>query len=157
MQLHGFSPKTQACYVGAVRGLAKFYGKSPDLVSEEELRAASIPYVMYGGQQFFERKEVKHVIAYMRVALNPRDDLARATRPSRLRQHLTFVNEFSADFSFFTHATIEAKYIAPVDRPVPASRRIRRCQPGSAASRRCTCQPCGGQFGEQYALRRADI
>jgi integrase/recombinase XerD len=39
MQLHGFSPKTQACYVGAVRGLAKFYNKSPDLVSEEELRS----------------------------------------------------------------------------------------------------------------------
>lgn len=38
MQLHGFSPKTQSCYVGAVRGLAKYYGKSPDLVTEEELR-----------------------------------------------------------------------------------------------------------------------
>jgi integrase/recombinase XerD len=38
MQLHGFSPKTQSCYVGAVRGLAKFYRKSPDQVSEEELR-----------------------------------------------------------------------------------------------------------------------
>src|ERR1043165_10089792 len=39
MQLHGFSPKTQACYVGAVRGLAKFYNKSPDRVTEEELRS----------------------------------------------------------------------------------------------------------------------
>lgn len=38
MQLHGFSPKTQSCYVGAVRGLARYYGKSPDLVTEEELR-----------------------------------------------------------------------------------------------------------------------
>src|SRR5207249_8442415 len=38
MQLHGFSPKTQSCYVGAVRALAKHYGKSPDLVTEEELR-----------------------------------------------------------------------------------------------------------------------
>ncbi len=38
MQLHGLSPKTQSCYVGAVRGLARHYGKSPDLITEEELR-----------------------------------------------------------------------------------------------------------------------
>jgi len=38
MQLHGFSPQTQAAYVHAVRSLAKRCGKSPDLVSEEELR-----------------------------------------------------------------------------------------------------------------------
>jgi DNA helicase-2/ATP-dependent DNA helicase PcrA len=43
---------------------------------EDELRQAAVPYVMFGGQQFFERKEVKDVIAYLRVALNPRDDLS---------------------------------------------------------------------------------
>ena len=42
---------------------------------EEELRAAEVPYVMYGGQTFFERKEVKDVIAYLRVAINPKDEL----------------------------------------------------------------------------------
>jgi DNA helicase-2/ATP-dependent DNA helicase PcrA len=45
-------------------------------ILEEELRTAEVPYVMYGGQQFFERKEVKDVIAYLRVALNSKDELA---------------------------------------------------------------------------------
>lgn len=38
MQLHGYSPRTQITYVDAVRGLARYFGKSPDLVTEEELR-----------------------------------------------------------------------------------------------------------------------
>ena len=38
MQLHGFSPQTQAAFVSGVRSLAKHFQKSPDLVSEEELR-----------------------------------------------------------------------------------------------------------------------
>ena len=43
---------------------------------EEELRTADIPYAMFGGQQFFERKEVKDVIAYLRAALNSRDEIS---------------------------------------------------------------------------------
>ena len=38
MQLHGLSSRTQAVYVVAVRQLADHYGKSPDQISEEELR-----------------------------------------------------------------------------------------------------------------------
>jgi len=38
MQLHGFSEKTRRAYVGAVIGLAKFYNRSPDQLSEDEIR-----------------------------------------------------------------------------------------------------------------------
>ncbi len=38
MQLRGFSPRTQEAYARAVRKLADHYHKSPDLVTEEELR-----------------------------------------------------------------------------------------------------------------------
>jgi DNA helicase-2/ATP-dependent DNA helicase PcrA len=43
---------------------------------EEELRVAGITYRVFGGTKFFDRKEIKDGIAYMRVALNPRDELS---------------------------------------------------------------------------------
>lgn len=39
MQLRGLAPKTQKAYLGAVSKLGKFYQKSPDLLSSEEVRA----------------------------------------------------------------------------------------------------------------------
>lgn len=41
---------------------------------ESALTAAGIPYRVYGGQRFFERQEVKHVLAYLRLLDNPGDD-----------------------------------------------------------------------------------
>lgn len=38
MQLHGYSPQTQQVYVSSIVQLAKHYHKSPELISEEELR-----------------------------------------------------------------------------------------------------------------------
>jgi site-specific recombinase XerD len=38
MQLHGYSPSTQEVYLGSIARLAKHYHKSPELISEEELR-----------------------------------------------------------------------------------------------------------------------
>ncbi len=43
---------------------------------EEELRIAGISYRVFGGTKFFDRKEIKDGIAYLRVALNPRDELS---------------------------------------------------------------------------------
>jgi hypothetical protein len=38
MQLRGLAPKTQEAYLRAVRQLAEHYNKSPDQITEEELR-----------------------------------------------------------------------------------------------------------------------
>src|SRR4030065_585060 len=38
MQLRGLSARTQGCYVAAVRQLAEHYHRSPDAITEEELR-----------------------------------------------------------------------------------------------------------------------
>lgn len=45
-------------------------------VLEESLRKRNIPYRIYGGMSFYQRKEVKDAIAYFRLALNPEDDEA---------------------------------------------------------------------------------
>lgn len=43
---------------------------------EEELRKQSIPYRIYGGLSFFQRKEIKDIIAYFRLVANPDDEEA---------------------------------------------------------------------------------
>ena len=45
-------------------------------VLEEALRKRNVPYRIYGGLSFYQRKEVKDAIAYFRMALNPDDDEA---------------------------------------------------------------------------------
>ena len=43
---------------------------------EEALMRRQIPYQIIGGTKFFSRKEIKDVIAYLRLIMNPKDDLS---------------------------------------------------------------------------------
>lgn len=45
-------------------------------VIEEALLHAGIPYVLVGGTKFYERKEIKDIISYMRVLANPKDKVS---------------------------------------------------------------------------------
>ena len=45
-------------------------------VLEEALIKRALPYIMVGGTKFYDRKEIKDVLAYLRVLYNPFDDLS---------------------------------------------------------------------------------
>ena len=41
---------------------------------EEALRKLNLPYRIYGGQSFYQRKEVKDLLAYLRLTVNHKDE-----------------------------------------------------------------------------------
>jgi DNA helicase-2/ATP-dependent DNA helicase PcrA len=43
-------------------------------IFEESLRKMNIPYKIYGGLSFFQRKEIKDILAYFKLVVNPADD-----------------------------------------------------------------------------------
>lgn len=61
----------------AYKDFAVFYRtNAQSRVLEDQLRHHSIPYKLVGGIKFYERKEIKDILAYMKLALNPSDDVA---------------------------------------------------------------------------------
>lgn len=53
-----------------------FRTNSQSRVLEEKLMRYAIPYTMVGGTKFYDRKEIKDVIAYLRLLYNPEDSLS---------------------------------------------------------------------------------
>ena len=57
--------------------IAVFYRtNAQSRVLEDALRRGGIPYVIVGGVKFYERKEVRDTLAYLRLIVNPSDDVA---------------------------------------------------------------------------------
>ena len=94
-------------------------------VLEEMLLRAGIPYRVYGGMRFYDRKEVKDVIAYLRCILNPSDDVSlrriinqpkRSIGESTIQELLQFASRQSIPL-----------YEALMDVPETLSARPRKC------------------------------
>ncbi len=69
---------------------------------EESLRRMGIPYRIYGGVSFYQRKEVKDLLSYLRIVVNPRDEEAlkriinypvRAIGKTTIDKMVLFANE----------------------------------------------------------------
>lgn len=73
----GFAARTIAKLVESgvdYQSIAIFYRvNAQSRVYEEALRFSSIPYKIFGGVSFYERREVKDLLAYLRLLVNPHD------------------------------------------------------------------------------------
>ena len=81
-------PEVEASFVGAEIGKLVEQGVRPRDVAvlyrsnlqsaeiESQLKERQLPFRMIGGTQFYERKEVKDLVAYLRLTLNPEDEIA---------------------------------------------------------------------------------
>ena len=83
---HAYSDQEEASFVvDEVRALNRegmnlsdmallYRSNAQSRVLEHALFSASVPHRVYGGLRFFERQEVKHALAYLRLLTNPEDD-----------------------------------------------------------------------------------
>ena len=71
-------------------------------VLEERFMQTEIPYLMIGGLKFYERKEIKNVMAYLRLIYNPRDNVSlqriinvprRGLGPVNMQRIVAYSNE----------------------------------------------------------------
>lgn len=61
---------------GSVKDIAVFYRtNAQSRVLEEQLRTKGIPYKIFGGMRFYDRKEIKDIASYLNLLLNPTDDV----------------------------------------------------------------------------------
>ncbi|HEY1080011.1 MAG TPA: UvrD-helicase domain-containing protein, partial [Bdellovibrio sp.] len=62
---------------GSYNDYAIFYRtNAQSRVLEEQLRTLGIPYRLVGGVRFYERMEIKDMLSFMKLAINPADDIA---------------------------------------------------------------------------------
>jgi DNA helicase II / ATP-dependent DNA helicase PcrA len=80
-------------------------------VLEEAFLHAGIPYVLVGGTRFYERKEIKDVLAYLRLIANPKDTVSyhriEKLGKGRMEKFLKFAEKVAKDKKLVSLSTLE--------------------------------------------------
>lgn len=77
-------------------------------VIEEVFLHHGIPYILIGGTRFYERKEIKDVISYLRMVQNPNDSIAQKRTEKIGKTRFAKFQEYAAQTAEITqHKTIE--------------------------------------------------
>ncbi|HCM60707.1 MAG TPA: ATP-dependent DNA helicase [Bacteroidales bacterium] len=92
-------------------------------IFEEMLRKRNIPYKIYGGQSFYERKEIRDLIAYLRLIVNPDDEEAlrriinypkRGIGDTTVQKLMELARSLDISiWSIISSQELSAKYLAP--------------------------------------------
>jgi DNA helicase-2/ATP-dependent DNA helicase PcrA len=95
-------------------------------IFEEMLRKRNIPYKIYGGQSFYERKEIRDLIAYLRLIVNPDDEEAlrriinyprRGIGDTSVQKLMELARTLDVSiWSIISSPDLSAKYLAPALR-----------------------------------------
>ena len=80
-------------------------------VLEEAFLHAGIPYILVGGTRFYDRKEIKDVLAYLKILANPKDMVSyrrmEKVGVGRLKKFLTFSQTVKTDAKLISFSTLE--------------------------------------------------
>ncbi len=80
-------------------------------VLEEAFLHAGIPYMLVGGTRFYERREIKDVLAYLRLLANPKDTVSykriEKLGKGRLEKFLSFTKNVNEDNKLISLTTLE--------------------------------------------------
>lgn len=80
-------------------------------VLEEAFLRAGIPYILVGGTRFYDRKEIKDVLAYLKILANPKDTVSyrriEKLGMGRLKKYLTFTETVKTDAKLISYSTLE--------------------------------------------------
>ncbi len=95
-------------------------------IFEEMLRKRNIPYKIYGGQSFYERKEIRDLIAYLRLVVNPDDEEAlrrvinypkRGIGDTTVQKLMELARSLDVSiWSIISSPELSAQYLAPALR-----------------------------------------